>query len=151
MFASVVTLQIYYRLLYKFKYMTTSPGDTHSTGLTTGSADTKKAKSAKAPKPRDIVAQKYQECGWTTITATGINDLISQKDKQTHFIQVVLDETALKHQTQARNDFIQNAKSNGAIPVYAKVAGTQVSLQNIDENKRILLRAPKSSDDSTKS
>ncbi len=77
--------------------------------------------------PVECVIDKYRTHGWIVmfVNGSGINDIIAQKttDQKTklHFIQVVTDEDAAKHNGNAKNDFIQNAFSNQAVPVYAYI------------------------------
>lgn len=109
------------------------------------------SKKRTATNPVDSVVAKYSEFGWTLMKLPhgSLNDIVAQKDKKIHFIQVVTPETIdnVKFQGIARNTFIQNAFSNSAIPVYAHVvtkdsrAGQKITVtfQDINLNTRIIV------------
>lgn len=97
---------------------------------------------------------KYQAAGWIVIVLPGktINDLICARGavasagtvapaSKLHFVQIVPDITAGKFTGLQRNTFIQNAFSNGAVPVYAIADGAGVKLVDINEDRGIILRA----------
>lgn len=101
--------------------------------------------------PLDSVIAKYTEFGWTLMRPPrgSINDIVAQKDKKFHFIQIVTPETIdnVKFHGVAKNTFVQNAFSNGAVPVYAHVvtknqkAGLQITVtfEDVNGNKRIII------------
>ena len=72
----------------------------------------------------DIVADNYRRGGWIVIVPPkeSLNDIIAQNGSKFHFVQVVDDPSRLKFNTLSQNSFIQNAFSNGARPVYARVS-----------------------------
>lgn len=92
-----------------------------------------------------VAEMKYTENGWTVIRPAGsINDIIAQRGKKYHFVQVVSDTETdnIKYQGIAKNSFIQNAFSNGAIPVYAHVTGKKalkVTFEDVNANARIII------------
>jgi hypothetical protein len=103
-----------------------------------------------APKPVDNIAAvraKYAEFGWTAFAAPteSLNDIIAQKGKKLHFVQVITPETAdsAKHTGLAKNTFIQNAFSNGAAPIYATIVvkprTTQITFENINDNTQVII------------
>jgi hypothetical protein len=102
-----------------------------------------------AMKPTAAVIAKYTESGWTASLAPkgSINDVIAQKNGKYHFIQVITggppEDSAPKTDDLAKNTFIQNAFSNGAIPVHAYVtsAGTtlKISLQDVNTCTRLIV------------
>lgn len=73
----------------------------------------------------DHVINKYTSCGWTVIRSPNetINDLIAQKNNRLHFVQVLnSNDNDSKYKDSARNNFIQNAFSNGALPIHATIS-----------------------------
>ncbi len=117
----------------------------------------KRRKTAPSKPTCDPVADvisKYTACGWATIVPRGsMNDLIAQKDKKLHFVQVVTADTQDNPRFQgiAKNTFIQNAFSNAAQPVYATVAYAarpsadnkailkSITLEDVNQNSRIII------------
>lgn len=106
--------------------------------------------------PAAAVIAKYTEFGWTAIRApkNSLNDIIAQKDKRLHFIQVVTPETIDdgKFTGLPKNTFIQNAFSNMAIPVYAHVLvskkkdgsiAAKVTFEDVNLNTRIIVGGKK--------
>jgi hypothetical protein len=94
--------------------------------------------------PTELVAAKYRAAGWTVIPCKGgINDMIASmrgKDTHVHFVQVrVKGSSDARFTGLAMNDFVQNASSNGALPIHANVDKQQVALYDVNENKRVLL------------
>lgn len=79
----------------------------------------------------------------------GINDIVAQKDKKYHFIQVLTakNQDEVRYHGEARNMFIQNAFSNSAIPVYAFVAivkgrtgyRAKITFEDINADTRIIV------------
>lgn len=102
----------------------------------------------------DVIA-KYVEFGWQAIRAPGgINDILAQKNKRFHFVQVVTKETIddPKFHGLPKNDFVQNAFSNGATPIFAHVIskpckgpdGTRVfkskiTFEDVNANGRVII------------
>lgn len=84
-------------------------------------------KPAKAPRidPIKEVRNKYTLSGWTVITPPkgGPVDLIASRMGKLHYVRVKPIERGdePKYHGEAKNDFIQNAMSNTAIPVFATV------------------------------
>jgi hypothetical protein len=108
--------------------------------------------------PKELVAQvvaKYTQNGWHAFPVAGsINDIIAQKDSKLHFVQVLTPETSAEPRFQGipKNEFVQNATSNKAVPVHALVEHCvkrngahkwTIALENINTNSRMILRAPK--------
>jgi hypothetical protein len=80
------------------------------------------------------VVAKYTEFGWQAIRAPrgGMNDIVASKGTRFHFVQIVTKETLEdpKFHGNPKNNFIQNAFSNGAAPIYAHVVKS--SCKNVD-------------------
>ncbi len=107
--------------------------------------------------PVNDVINKYTAYGWTVIrpSGTALNDLIAQKNKRLHFIQVVTDEASARHSGLAKNTFIQNAFSNSAQPIYAHVTyssklnednhpvRTDIVFEDVNQNTRVIIGAKK--------
>ncbi len=107
--------------------------------------------------PINDVINKYTAYGWTVIrpSGTALNDLIAQKNKRLHFVQVVTDETSAKHSGIAKNTFIQNAFSNSAQPIHAYVTyssrldedgrpvRTDIVFEDVNQNTRVIIGAKK--------
>lgn len=98
--------------------------------------------------PAEIVAAKYAKKGWQVMSfSVGYNDLIAksapnkQGHSRVHFIQVMTPETEndARYGREARGQFVQNAFSNNAEPVYALVKKQKVSLTNVNLEKRVRL------------
>lgn len=93
------------------------------------------------------VIKKYAEAGWTAIRApkNSTNDVIAQKGPRYHFVQVVTPENSadVKFQDLPKNTFIQNAFSNSATPVYAKIsrksANVKISFEDANTGGRVLI------------
>lgn len=101
---------------------------------------------AKKTSPVDIAAAKYSENGWTIIKPPrgSVNDFIANRNGRLHFVQVVTKETYEdpKYHGGAKNDFVQNAMSNSAIPVFAHVVGgskPKVTFQDVNTNNRVIV------------
>lgn len=98
-----------------------------------------KAKTLKPEKidPVCAVVTKYTDNGWRVLRAPkgGVNDIVAQKDRRFHFVQVVTPETIddPKYHGLSKNTFIQNAFSNGATPIFAHVV--TCSCKNSDGTK----------------
>lgn len=90
--------------------------------------------------PNELVAAKYRAAGWTVIPSKGVSDMIANLREHVHFVQVrVKGSSDSRYTGQGMNDFVQNAFSNGAIPIHANVDKSQVTLYDVNENKRVLL------------
>lgn len=96
------------------------------------------------------VIAKYTEFGWVAIRSpkNSLTDIIAQKDKRLHFVQVVTPETIddVKFQGLPKNTFIQNAFSNTAVPVYAHVVTTKkkeittkITFEDVNLNTRVII------------
>lgn len=100
------------------------------------------SKGASQIDPKDAILAKYREAGWTITEAPKgtINQYIAHNNLKYHFIQVY-EEGNAKHEELPKNQFIQNAMSNGAIPVYANCKdGKTVTLQDINTQSRIIIK-----------
>lgn len=93
--------------------------------------------------PVDLVKNKYADGEWVVIQTPPdtINDLITQRGDQLHFIQIITTETAdnKRFQGLCQNTFIQNAFSNGARPIYAHVRSPRVTFEDINSRARVLV------------
>ncbi len=67
------------------------------------------------------VAEYYAQNKWTVITAPkgSLVDLIASKGSRMHFVKVLSTSGTSYSEGVAKNDYIQNAFSNMAIPVFA--------------------------------
>jgi hypothetical protein len=83
------------------------------------------------------VAARYTDAGWTVITLKQglVNDLIASKGPgKLHFV-------AVRNRSEAEiNIFIQNAMSNGALPVVVTTSGDKMTFEDVNSRARILLR-----------
>lgn len=102
----------------------------------------------KITSPIDIAIAKYQSAGWIVIKspAGSINDFIAQREKRLQFIQVVTEATIdnAKYHGIAKNDFVQNAFTNHAAPVFAHVVGNEVTFEDVNTGNRVLVATRKS-------
>jgi hypothetical protein len=106
--------------------------------------------------PADLLSatlEKYHELGWVAFQApkASLNDIIAQKGKKLHFVQIVTKETidGPRHQDIAKNTFIQNAFSNSAMPIYAHVvvatkrgeppAIRSITFENVNDSSRVII------------
>lgn len=75
--------------------------------------------------PVVAVMNKYTDAGWQVVRMpkNSISDILAQKNKKLHFIQVVPEDKIddNKYHGLSKNSFIQNAFSNSAAPIYAYV------------------------------
>lgn len=90
------------------------------------------------------VIAKYEAAGWKVFAAPRgtINDVIASNGQRMHFIQVIMPGTreSPRYSGLQRNTFIQNAFSNGALPVYATLAdGGKISLEDINLQARVIV------------
>jgi hypothetical protein len=103
---------------------------------TRGGNEPPKTVATAADPTADIAAvvAKYTEFGWQAIRAPrgGMNDIVASKGTRFHFVQIVTKETLEdpKFHGMPKNNFIQNAFSNGAAPIYAHVVKS--SCKNAD-------------------
>lgn len=101
----------------------------------------------KKPDMITTVLNKYTERGWTAIRApkNSTNDIIAQKDKRLHFVQVVTASTIndSRFNGLSKTTFIQNAFSNGAQPVFAHVVQSRgiykITFEDVNLNGRIII------------
>ena len=103
------------------------------------------------------VADKYSAYGWTiTNSPGGMNDMIAHKQEKLHFIRVVTPENYddARYHGLAKNSFIQNAFSNGAVPVHAHVvikgSRSKVTFENVNIGDRIIIGRSETSKVETK-
>ncbi len=143
--------------------MEVTPKPQKSTRSTRSTAS--KTTNGPAPKviinPTEDVINKYIAYGWTVIKppSGSMNDLITQKGKKLHFVQVIVDANSVRHQGMAKNSFIQNAFSNSAQPIYAhaiysnkvgednKPIHTNVIFEDVNQNTRVIIGAKKATTD----
>jgi len=119
-----------------------SVSQTSIKGATTKAGNQQPTKSPSTMSTKDIILSKYREAGWTITEAPKgtINQYIAHNNLKYHFIQVY-EEGNAKHEDLPKNQFIQNAMSNGAIPVYATCRdGKNVTLQDINTLSRIIIK-----------
>ena len=99
------------------------------------------------------ILAKYTAGGWHAHIAPigSINDIIAHHDAVYHFIQIY-EEGNARHEQLAQNTFIQNAFSNGALPIYATVTMSgkkpgiikiKVSLVDVNRRSRIIIKKTK--------
>jgi hypothetical protein len=83
------------------------------------------------------VTEHYFVGGWTVISvpAGSLVDLIAAKGSRMHFIRVITPDEILYSTGLAKNEYIQNAFSNSATPVFAMVgAGTPTKYKYLNPN-----------------
>jgi hypothetical protein len=97
----------------------------------------------------DEAINKYRTAGWYVIRLShAVNDFIANRDDKIHFVKVY-GESELDSPSFhgiARNNFVQNAMSNGARPIFAsvkKVKKWKVELTDKNENCSVKLRKKK--------
>ncbi len=107
------------------------------------------------------VVEKYEKTGWKIMLPTKgtLNDIIAQHPSgKIHFVQVMIDNDP-RSESIPTGSFVQNAFSNGAVPIRANVNAVntrqngikyEVSLSDTNTNSKIILRSPKSADVKTK-
>lgn len=123
----------------------------------TPKAPRKKAVRAEKVTPFDFTGhamQKYTDGGWNAFRSQqgAINDFVAHRGTKTHFVRVVPsnDTENLKFAGVDKNSFIQNALSNNAIPVFAKVTpvakkgeatptSANVTFTNINDGARVIV------------
>lgn len=112
--------------------------------------DAKPARPKKVD-PVDFVFGKYVENGWETVKGLKgtMNDIIARRNGRFHFIQVITKETGEdpKFQGEFKNNFVQNAFSNGATPVYAHIVNGKVTFQDVNTNNRIIIGGTRKKDE----
>lgn len=101
--------------------------------------------------PVQEVINKYNKSGWVAMRAPEgtLNDVLARKDKRFHFVQVLTKDNAAdpKFTGLQRNNFVQNAFSNGADPVYAFLTvkstrqGTaaKITFENVNLNRTVII------------
>ena len=89
----------------------------------------------------NFAADYYRSRGWTVIrTSGGAADIIAGLKSKVHFIKLYSGDLII------RGEFVQNAFSNNAIPVYATIITNKsgeknkIQLLNANENRRIKLK-----------
>jgi len=109
------------------------------------------------PSPIGAIVDKYVAAGWSVMRMPSTNGLVdivatkaassSRHKERLHFIQYVHDDAATRYTGEARNVFVQNAFSNGAVPVHARVvfskkseSAPKVTLQDVNAESFITLR-----------
>lgn len=101
----------------------------------------------------------YASKGWTVFRSNCIADFVAHRDNKRgptsiHYVKVITEANAESADVSGpqKGAFIQNAMSNAAVPVYAKVTRRQkkdgtaeitVACENINENVLVRLVAPK--------
>lgn len=103
--------------------------------------------------PVAATAEKYASNGWTVIRPTNsTNDLIASRAGRLHFVQVLTPTTRddARYKGIPRNEFIQNAFSNGAAPIHALVVttavraapgtfNTKITFEDVNADTRVLI------------
>ena len=135
-------------------------------GQNTATAETKATKPRGAKKPSGVpeVAGKYKLAGWAVqvLTNRGAVDIIASRGEKSrqkvHFVRVFESHTGVlkpeNKSNEENNNYIQNAFSNMAIPVYAfanynenKAVFDRISLMDINSNMNLRLILEKKSDE----
>jgi hypothetical protein len=86
------------------------------------------------------VLDTYQVAGYNVLHIGKMVDIIAQRGKKLHFVKVVTPATIDKYRHGFKNNFVQNAFSNGAIPVYAMVDGG-IKFEDQNTNARVVVKA----------
>jgi len=101
-------------------------------------------------------AQRYTEGGWVVFKCQpgSVNDLVAHRDKKLHYIRVVPSNNAedARFTGEQKNAFIQNAFSNAALPVFARVkpvskkgdvtpSSSVITFENINDGARVIVGA----------
>jgi hypothetical protein len=98
--------------------------------------------------PIQFISAKYEAEGWTVIRSPkgGINDIVVKRDNRYQFVQIVCDDDDPRSTGLSRNNFIQNAFSNGAVPVVAKIdinkkdpLKSKVSYEDVNVGARVIV------------
>jgi len=102
--------------------------------------------------------RRYVDGGWNTFKSQpgSINDFVAYRGTKAHFVRVVPSSSAedSRYTGESKNSFIQNALSNNATPVFAKVkpvakkgdvipSGADVTFNNINGGARVIVGATK--------
>jgi hypothetical protein len=107
--------------------------------------------------PLDAVIAKYTEYNWTVIKSpkNGLTDLVVSKGERFHHVQIVTPETIdeQRYHGEAKTNFIQNAFSNQATPVFAHVVSSnlkgttdkkyKVTFEDVNTNNRVIIGGKK--------
>ena len=90
------------------------------------------------PSVKGFVLAKYRLEGWEVVCPPAVApmDLICVRDSKFHFVKLIVDKEPTDGE---KNNFIQNALSNCAIPIYATVDGEKLSLKDINEAKKVVI------------
>lgn len=90
--------------------------------------------------PSAQIVDHYIAGGWNIYSApkNSINDLIATNGTKHHFIQIIAPDDVRLNEL-AQNTFIQNAFSNGAMPIHA-TAGPKVALVDVNTRSKVLIR-----------
>lgn len=96
--------------------------------------------------PIDHAIAKYTENGWGIIRPPkgGLNDFIASRNQRVHFVQVVTKATITdaKYHGEAKNNFVQNAFSNSATPIFAHVVEgpkPKVTFEDVNTGNRAIV------------
>lgn len=103
------------------------------------------APRAKKINPVDCVIEKYTENGWDAIRCPkgSLNDIIATRNGRFQYVQVVACDDPKFH-GEFKNNFVQNAFSNSATPVFAHVVsgakGTvKITFEDVNTNNRVII------------
>lgn len=102
----------------------------------------------KPPTTIEIAMAKYTAAGWTIIKPPrgAVNDFMASRGARFHFVQVVTKSTIddPKFHGEAKNSFVQNAFSNGAVPIFAHVvegSSPKVTFEDVNTGDRVIVTA----------
>jgi hypothetical protein len=98
----------------------------------------------------EYIKNKYRSGGYEMINMKNAHThFIAVLKKKIHFVRVISDNDSDDKNYSGINDFIQNAKANDAIPIYACVFHnkkgeiSKVKFEDVNEEKPVIIRAIK--------
>jgi hypothetical protein len=113
-----------------------------------------KKSSQTVQSPTDIAMAKYTESDWKVIKPPkgSLNDFVASRGNRFHFVQVVTKVTIddPKYHGESKNNFVQNAFSNGAVPIFAHVIEgpkPKVTFEDVNTGNRALISTRKKAEE----
>lgn len=89
------------------------------------------------------VSDYYIANGWETLVLQQTYcDLIAKKGTKIHFVKAITDDNIDKY-LLTKNVFVQNAFSNNATPVYAKVGAKSITTTDVNSDSRVIIKSRK--------
>lgn len=95
--------------------------------------------------PLDSVIEKYTENGWEVIRCPkgSLNDIIATRNGRFQYVQVVATDDPKFH-GEFKNNFVQNAFSNSATPVFAHVVSgikgsVKITFEDANTSNRVII------------